>query len=583
MNWMKHLAVILIFGLLIAVISVGTANSQAISRLLLDEIDDSTAVLSFGLYCIELRGPSDTLVLKPHMKVDSATHAVNADTADYANAAGAVNYFVPGKLTVTGVIEQYDIKHDLDTANIYCAHADTFARMPIDTNSIGAAEDSFQMMHPSVLYVPSGRWGYKYWNACTPPNAGSIKEDIHILVSNDEVTWTEFITDTGGVTCTLHNPVFAHDEFDSSIYTSDPDITWDEDSNLFIVFRVTRSINGQNINYLYSAATDNGVDWSDTVMMIDGYYNTGTEISPDTNSLALISPGVLMMGAEDYLMYTTEHTGSKYQRAAWEAPRIDTIWDNASGFDSTIKFGSAIVADTHRTSMVQQTLPNGGQVFHADEILYSSDLFVNLVGSYTGTAYPAIYMGLSTDGEYFTSVSTPLLDTTNNSTAWDHDIVYRLSGFFVERGIDILLRLYYCGADNDGDWYTGLTYVHFGDNKGKTGGMIWNPDLFTDTIQIFEVDSTIQGGIEIKSISVQTSVDGTYALKFFSYTAADPPVLHDYIDTLNVGASDQRVSSITFEDDDSPLVDRGQFIYMLTPSTDIDWMRWNIIYFERDP
>jgi hypothetical protein len=105
----------------------------------------------------------------------------------------------------------------------------------------------------------------------------------------------------------------------------------------------------------------------------------------------------------------------------------------------------------------------------------------------------------------------------------------------------------------------------------------WNPDLITDTMPVFEADSVdYPNGITILFLSCLTSVDGAYALKFFSYTAADPPVLHDYIDTLNVGATDQRASSETFEDADANDIDIGQFIYMLTPSTDIDWIHVKI-------
>jgi len=510
------------------------------------------------------------------------------DSAKYATTTGSISdAFVAGKLTVTGPIDRYNIKLELDTTNIYCAHADTFLRLPIDTSSIGAPEDTFQMMHPSIVYIPEGKWGYKYWLACTPPNASPIKEDIHILVSNDEVTWTEFVSGSD----TLYNPVFKAADFDSAIYTSDPDMVWDENGDLHLVFRVSRInvTDSPTVHYLYCASTNDGIDWTDTMMIIDGFYDYGTGISPKWGSLDLLSPGLIMRGAGDYFMYTSEDTGSgsptKWTRVAWEAPRIDTLWRNVSGFDSTILFGTIgpFMYDTIRISIVHQTFPDGNVVFHADEIVYGTDLIVNLVGTYDGViTYPAIYMGISTDGEYFTSVSTPLLDTINNLTAWDHNILYRASGYFVVRNGKVILRMYYCG-EVDGDWYTGLTNVYFGDVLNTKELLIWNPDIITDTVPIFEADSAdYPGGIEIYSVAVQTSEDGTYALKFFSYTAADPPVLHDYIDTLNVGASDQRASSILFEDDDSPLIDRGQSMYILTPSTDIDWIKVKYKFFVRD-
>lgn len=113
--------------------------------------------------------------------------------------------------------------------------------------------------------------------------------------------------------------------------------------------------------------------------------------------------------------------------------------------------------------------------------------------------------------------------------------------------------------------------------------MIWNPDLITDTIPMTELDSaTQQGGVVIENLSVLTSEDGTYELKFFSFTSADPPVFHDYVDTLNVGASDQFVSSATFEDVNAQTLDVGQRLYYLTPATDIAWIKIKVRYYNKD-
>jgi len=108
---------------------------------------------------------------------------------------------------------------------------------------------------------------------------------------------------------------------------------------------------------------------------------------------------------------------------------------------------------------------------------------------------------------------------------------------------------------------------------------VWSPDLFTDTMQLFYVDSAkYPYGIKIVSAEICTSVDGTYALNLYEFTAADPPVFAAHIDTLNVGASDQRASSETFTDSD---IARGAFIYMDTPATDIDWIRLSIKFYRK--
>ncbi|MCK5603988.1 hypothetical protein KAR91_19025, partial [Candidatus Pacearchaeota archaeon] len=110
--------------------------------------------------------------------------------------------------------------------------------------------------------------------------------------------------------------------------------------------------------------------------------------------------------------------------------------------------------------------------------------------------------------------------------------------------------------------------------------LIWNPDLITDTVPILYIDSLVYpGGIEIIRAEVQTSEDGAYALKLMYFTAADPPVFSEWIDTLNVGASDQRFASNTF---DNSAIAVGQIIYMLTPATDIDWIRWSLTFYVKE-
>ena len=81
------------------------------------------------------------------------------------------------------------------------------------------------------------------------------------------------------------------------------------------------------------------------------------------------------------------------------------------------------------------------------------------------------------------------------------------------------------------------------------------------------------GGIEIDSIQVTTSTDGVYALGFIAYSNADPPVLGEWIDTLNVEATDQKVNSVLFYD---ATVEVGKTIYVSIPATDIAWVKFSV-------
>lgn len=111
-------------------------------------------------------------------------------------------------------------------------------------------------------------------------------------------------------------------------------------------------------------------------------------------------------------------------------------------------------------------------------------------------------------------------------------------------------------------------------------GTLFNPDGLTDSLPIYDVGALQwPGGIEIDSIQVTTSVDGVYALGFIAYSNADPPVLGEWIDTLNVGASDQKANSATFTD---AAIEVGKTIYASIPATDIDWVKFTIWFHGKD-
>ena len=117
----------------------------------------------------------------------------------------------------------------------------------------------------------------------------------------------------------------------------------------------------------------------------------------------------------------------------------------------------------------------------------------------------------------------------------------------------------------------------------KIEALVWFPDLVTDTVSIFYVDSLLYpGGIEIVRAEVQMSEDagaGTYELELMYFTAADPPVLSDFIDTLIVAENDSREQSVTFENSTIAI---GQQVYILTPSDDIDWIRLSLTYYVKE-
>ena len=109
--------------------------------------------------------------------------------------------------------------------------------------------------------------------------------------------------------------------------------------------------------------------------------------------------------------------------------------------------------------------------------------------------------------------------------------------------------------------------------------IIWDPETIDDTIPILEVDSMIaQAGITLESFSATTNLDGTYTLNLYEFTGDDPPVRvgAGTIATLGFAALDQRDATQTFSDDG---IGRGNMVYILLPSTDIDWVKVKIRYY----
>ncbi len=109
--------------------------------------------------------------------------------------------------------------------------------------------------------------------------------------------------------------------------------------------------------------------------------------------------------------------------------------------------------------------------------------------------------------------------------------------------------------------------------------LVFNPDLITDTVPLWAADSAMmQGGFTLVHANITTSIDGAYTLEFFEFTSADPPVRvgGGAIGGLIVGAADQISDTTIFSD---ATIAVGNKLYMLTPSTNIEWINFEIRYF----
>lgn len=140
--------------------------------------------------------------------------------------------------------------------------------------------------HPSILYVPEGWNGFKYWMAFTPYPA-EARENPSIVASNDGYTW---VVPNG-----LTNPIFSVSEAlnENYAYNSDPDIII-INGTMFLYNRMCSSNAGQLHDAIYVKTSADGVHWSPFQKLI----------AWETDNSGLLSPSVIQESDGSFTMYT---------------------------------------------------------------------------------------------------------------------------------------------------------------------------------------------------------------------------------------------------------------------------------------
>lgn len=90
--------------------------------------------------------------------------------------------------------------------------------------TVPTSDGTGQSVHPSVVYLPKGFGGYKYWMAMTPyPNENNTTEFPEIVASNDGKTWV--------VPAGITNPIDTDDTF-----MPDTSLIYDRAINSLVVY-----------------------------------------------------------------------------------------------------------------------------------------------------------------------------------------------------------------------------------------------------------------------------------------------------------------------------------------------------------
>lgn len=140
-------------------------------------------------------------------------------------------------------------------------------------NLVSAYGDN-HAIHPKVIYFNEKWNGYKYWMVYSPyPFSDDSKENPHIKVSNDLITWTE----PEG----LKNPLAdtPEDYENMVIYYSDPHLVYNSDKDIIECY-FRRVDDKADEMILYRMVSKDGVHWSDKEEIIKTQRSKHDYVSP---------------------------------------------------------------------------------------------------------------------------------------------------------------------------------------------------------------------------------------------------------------------------------------------------------------
>ena len=467
-----------------------------------------------------------------------------------------------GTIQITGVaIGEADIPDH--TGDVTGGTALTIAANAVESTMIGANQVNDLDINfgtgtdqLNIIDIPSPTtWSTVYWNA-TVPVALALGASGLVLKSNGAAaapTWQADATGSGpwavgGVAAGLDSTAVQVDaDNDTTLIVRDNDAGAVE---LIIgADQVSLTIGGPGLTTTDSIA---GVRFKMDTLEIEGILFDGLQ----GNNLT-VSSNVLAVSVLDTTTTTVNHT-------QWDEFIKDQVGDMVTGNTET---GIAVTYQDADNTMDFVVSVNGGSSAEiVDNTVTMADDMNTFTKAELETQTTDVANFAEADGDVFTGVhdfggatSIELPNATNPATTIGGHLAYDTD-------------------DSSLEVFDGVRSVQMPTHFTEAI-LIPFPDLLTDTMPLWTADSaTMQAGFTITHASIITSVDGAYTFELFEFTSADPPVRvgAGAIGGLIVAAADQRADTVTFTD---ATIAAGNEIYMLTPSTDIEWIKVEIRYF----
>ncbi len=343
---------------------------------------------------------------------------------------------------------------DFDIQNAHADHSSDYQIFPSfyygwDFDDSLECIDSSHALHPSIEYFPNKLWGYKYWVAYTPFCISESDENPHIAVSNDGIDWSEYVVGND----TLFNPLFDLNYFNAT-HLSDPDLCPISSTKMLLAFRASWSLPGKDSHVVFITVTENGYDWSPPIALLsDGILN-------QDNISTFISPSLIFSPESNLSVYVVEPraNGLTY---------IDT--SRVVRYNLSLTDFSILSYDTIQLYSTNDTM----KLWHLDIVEDNNQLLAlvaespNLGLNFGGSAVLTLACS-NNEGDTWIRNTNVILSSSEDTTAWDGNNIYRSSGYWINNIQRNVLGLYYSASANGvpiggtgTGWQTGYTYVFF--------------------------------------------------------------------------------------------------------------------------
>lgn len=285
--------------------------------------------------------------------------------------------------------------------------------------SIPTYEGSGQCVHPSVVYIPLGFNGYKYWMAYTPyPNGNDDYENPSIVASNDGTRWV--------VPDGLTNPIVpAPVDVGTGGYNSDPYLIYDG-TQLIIYYRY---VTAGGVRSMRRTTSANGIAWAATSSCTFATDVGNANIQPTTADP--LSMSVIRVSASIWFCFFT--VGNKVYRSS----------------------SSDGIAFAHPKQVVHN-MPQSCNMWHMD-VYYDESGYHSVIAAFAANKSNLdnqLYYGYSADGLFWIFDLSPVLQP-NYDSDWYSRQIYKSSMTPHPNGKGYRVYISTTTRENPGKWWMG--------------------------------------------------------------------------------------------------------------------------------